>query len=234
MSYATILEKNPFGPPLTFHPIAGGWSSSQISGGSTADLILVGTVVGPDRLSYAIFEEKPRRGQKKQKVVRYGEEVLNYGLLSEIKSASVTLKRDAETVTIPIVKMERRESRARPSQSSASTSIAKKVGEREYLLNREKVHQALDNPEKLLTDARLLPHLRNNKQEGFRMLEVSRGGIYDSLGLKNGDILLKVNELEISDPEVAIKAMTALKGMDRVNLDIIRRGEKLSLSYEIR
>ena len=96
------------------------------------------------------------------------------------------------------------------------------------------MQHALNNPEQLLTDARLLPNLKNNKQEGFKMFEVKRGGIYESLGLRNGDILLRVNELEISNPEVAINAMTAIKGMDRVSLDIIRNGEKLSMDYEIR
>ncbi len=234
MSYSTILSKNPFGSPMKFHSISVKQRSKETMRGSPANLLLVGTVVGPDELSYAIFEDKSRKTQLKQKVVHYGEKVLNYGTLSSIQPDYVELKQNAEILTIPIVKLKQNTKVFRPYSTAPNNSFAKKVGERDYLLNRRKVQQALDNPEQLLTDARLLPNLKNNKQKGFKMSEVKRGGIYESLGLRNGDILLRVNELEISNPEVAIQAMTALKGMDRVSLDIIRNSEKLSMTYEIR
>ena len=233
MSYSSILTKNPFGSPLEFSPISAKQGSNEVRRGLPANLILVGTVVGPDKLSYAIFEDKSRQGLFKQEVVRFGESVLNYGTLSAIEPASVELRQQTETFTISIVNL-KDVNFSRPYSPVSKSSLAKKVGERAYLLNRTKVQQSLDNPEHLLTDARLLPNIKNNKQEGFKMFEVKRGGIYESLGLRNGDILLRVNELEISNPEVAIQAMTALKGMDKINLDIIRNGEKLSMNYEIR
>ena len=42
------------------------------------------------------------------------------------------------------------------------------------------------------------------------------------------------SNLEISKPEVAIQAMSALRGMNTVNLDIIRNSSKLTMSYQIR
>jgi len=87
----------------------------------------------------------------------------------------------------------------------------------------------------ILTDARFLPNVKKNgKQEGFKIYEVRPGRVYESLGLKNGDTLLRINGLETSNPEVAIQAMSAFRGMDRINLDIIRNGTRMSLSYEIR
>ncbi len=234
MSYSPILSKNPFGSPMKFHQINVKQASGDVKQGPPSNLLLVGTVVGPDKLSYAIFEDKSRRTPLGQEVVHHGEEVFNYGTLSNIETSHVELKHDSETFTIPIIEKKHATKSRRRNVSASNSSLARKVGEREYLLNRTKVQHALDNPEQLLTDARLLPNLKGNKQEGFKMFEVKRGGIYDSLGLRNGDILLRVNELEISNPEVAINAMTAIKGMDKVSLDIIRNGEKISMDYEIR
>ncbi|MBI5050370.1 MAG: hypothetical protein HZC11_05770 [Nitrospirae bacterium] len=76
--------------------------------------------------------------------------------------------------------------------------------------------------------------MHDGRQEGFTLSEIKPGGLYDSLGLRNSDVLLNVNSLEISSPDVAVQAMSALRGMDRVNLDIIRNGEKITMTYQIR
>ncbi len=120
------------------------------------------------------------------------------------------------------------------NSAKSPSSFAKKIGERQYVLNSRKVQESIENPEHILTDARLLPNFVNGKQEGFAISEVVNDGLYHSMGLKNGDILLKVNGLQMSNPEVAIQAMTALKGMNRVNLDIIRNGKNMSMKYQMR
>jgi general secretion pathway protein C len=231
-SYSAILEKNPFGPPMKLRPLAPS-DSIESGAGSRADLILVGTVVGPESLSYAIFED--RSSPLKQEVVAYGEEVKNYGTLTKVDMSSVEIKQDSDVFTVPLIDIKHDHKKSKALHTgSRDSSLVRKIGERAYLLNRRKVQRALENPGQILTDARLLPNIVNGTQEGFRMFEVKRGGLYESLGLKNGDILLRVNELEISNPEVAIQAMTALKGMDKVSLDIIRNSEKLSMNYQIR
>lgn len=145
----------------------------------------------------------------------------------------VELTQGASRYKIYLIEPQIKEIKAGNSATSPS-SFAKKITEKQYLLNQQKVQQALNNPEQVLTDARLLPNIENGKQNGFKVLEVKPGGIYESLGLKNGDILLMVNNLEISKPEIAIQAMYALKGMSTVNLDIIRNGERTTMSYQIR
>ena len=238
MQYASILEKNPFGQPMKLHPIAIEPQKEQ-SYGSLADLTLVGTVVGPKKLSYAIFEDKspssPSPGG--QEVFAYNQKVFNYGVLKEITSSSVKIERGPETflLTIPFEKtVSEIEQHSEIEMTPSKGSFARKVGEQQYILDSRRVQQSLENPEQLLTDARLLPNFVNGKQEGFKISEVLPDGLYHSLGLRNGDILLRVNGLEISNPEVAMQAMTALKGMNRVNLDIIRDGKNKAMSYEIR
>ncbi len=234
MSYAIILEKNPFGSPKKLEPLTAAQSTDSKQG-LPSNLLLVGTVVGPKKLSYAIFEDKTQPAPLRQVVIAYGKDVLGYGKLTKIERASVELSQGADIYKITLVPFK---NDARPSRTDEGvtprSSLAEKIGDKEYLLNRRKVDQTLENPEQILTDARLLPNIQNGKQEGFKMLEVKPGGLYESLGLKNGDILLRVNDLEISNPEVAIQAMTALKGMNRVNLDIMRDGAKFSMSYEIK
>lgn len=234
MQYSAILEKNPFGRPMTLHSITV-QQETENQYSSLSDLLLIGTVVGPAHLSYAVFEEKSRPNI--QEVIAYRQKVFNYGLLSKINMSSVEIERDSVTYTVTFPSEEvitNIESHADTQADSPQGSFARKVGEREYVLDSSRVQKSLENPEQILTDARLLPNFVNGKQEGFRISEVVPDGLYQSLGLHNGDILLKVNGLEISNPEVAMQAMTALKGMNKVNLDIIRDGKNMSMSYQMR
>jgi general secretion pathway protein C len=96
------------------------------------------------------------------------------------------------------------------------------------------VRKAIENPNQIMTEARLLPYVVEGDVQGFVLSEVKSGGLYDSLGLRNGDVLVRVNDYEISTPESALQAFTALKGMDQVQLDVIRHGSAMTLTYQIR
>ena len=120
------------------------------------------------------------------------------------------------------------------SDPFAGEKFAKKMADTSYMVDGQKVQHALANPNQIMTDARLLPNIIDGRQEGFALKEVRQGGIYQSLGLQNGDVLLKINEYNISNPEAALQAFTALKGMDRVQLNIIRDGAKMTMTYQIR
>lgn len=237
VQYAPILEKNPFGPPLKFRKLQFLQDVTEKKQRVLpSDLILVGTVTGPEELSYAIFEFKSKSNQE---VFAHGEEVYDYGTLIKVDRESVKLRLGANIYTIPLTDASLYQGHSRANtkimgRNPPRTSFVKKIGDREYLLDRRRVEQALENPEQILTDARLLPNIQGGKQMGFKMYEVKPGGLYESLGLKNGDILLRVNGLEISNPEVAIQALSALRGMNSINLDIIRNGTRMTLSYRIR
>jgi general secretion pathway protein C len=242
--YAPILEQNPFGTPMKLTPLA---TERQTVGDSfrkkpaaLSELSLVGTVVGDKNLSYAIFvvdsthrEERANLDAPGQELFALGKNVYDYGTLTKIEKGWVELTQGANTYTIAIIDPYVKEIQAKTTES-LQTSFAKKISEGQYLLDQRKVQQALNNPEQILTDARLLPNIQDGRQEGFRISEVRPGGLYESLGIRNGDILLRVNNLEISNPDVAVQAMSALRGMNTVNLDIIRDGSRITMSYQIR
>jgi general secretion pathway protein C len=237
MHYSSILEKNPFGAPMKLQPIAVAQESKTEEFGTLTDLVLVGTAVGPRHLSYAVFESKAGSNASGQEIFTYGENVFSYGVLNEIYPSSVTIERESKIYTVIMSSEENKSStnRQRTQKFKTKSSVfAKKIGDKRYLLDSKTVQQSLENPQHMLTDARLLPNIRDGKHEGFSISEVIPGGLYGNLGLKNGDILLRINGLKISNPEVAIQAMSALKGMNELNLDIIRNGKNMSMQYQIR
>lgn len=224
-----ILKNNPFGfTGGELRPLTGADDYS------TLDMRLVGTVAGG--LNYAIFLTK----DGKQEVFKRGERIFSSGILEKVYKDKVIIYTGGRRREIPlsdILTIENTNvetSKLGSIKEQGVTSLARNSGNNTFIVNQEGILHALENPSQLMTDARLQPNYVNGRQEGFMLREVRNGGIYQSLGLQNGDVLLRINNYDITNPEIALQAFTALKGMDRVGLDIIRNGTRMTLNYQIR
>lgn len=228
--YSPILKNNPFGfPGGEIQPLSA-TSGAHVMQTNT-DIALIGTVVGPRQLSYAIFQDTTGI----QEVFKVGEPVPGLGTLSDVKTDRVHIRDGEETHELLLADVaEEKVSSASPGNSRMTSAFAHKVGKGMYIVDQRKVQQAIENPTQMMTDARLRPHVRNGREEGFLLSEVKQGGIYYSLGLRNGDVLLRINEYDISNPEVALQAFTALRGMDRIQIDLLRAGSKMTMTYQIK
>ncbi len=227
LDYAGVLSNNPFGFPAgQLKPL----SASKEGSLTHSDIVLVGTISGPSATGYAIFMDKNGR----QEVFKAGEPVFNAGKLKRIYSDMVFISEGGREVKIPMTELLRVKDVSASGDGVSSSDFARSAGRGTFVVDQKKVLYALENPNQLMTDARLQPNISNGVQEGFVLREVRNGGIYQSLGLQNGDVLLRINDYNISNPDNALQAFTALRGMDRVQVDILRAGAKMTLTYQIR
>lgn len=227
MEYESILINNPFG----FQ--AGALKPLSCLSGTPhiiSDLKLIGTISGDEMFSYAVFAGS----DGKQEIFKSGEFIPGNGLLHKVEKDKVVIENEGVISEIPIV-----ESIAAVNQETASISdnlpsYIQKLDKEEYAIDQKLVENALNNPGRFLSNIRLIPNMKNNRQEGFLIRDIEKGEIQDNLGLRNEDIILRVNNFDITNPENALKAFTALKGTNRVRLDIIRSGKRTTMTYQIR
>lgn len=226
-------EKNLFGIAVR-EPLA----KSDNTHSDIEGLKLVGTVTSSHGDGYAFILDP----NGSQWVLRRGQNREGVGMLAAVGNDYVELLRgervrlnliDIRDVYKEIKGLTEPIRRGAVGRNSGVTWI-RKTPAGEYMVDRRQVEEVIENPKNLMTDARLLPVIRDGRQEGFRLREVKKNGIYHSLGLRNNDILLSVNEFPITDPEAALKAFTALRGADEIVLDIKRNGRKKTLKYLIR
>ncbi len=57
--------------------------------------------------------------------------------------------------------------------------------------------------------------------------------LYDSLGLKKGDVLMEVNGISMTSPESALEAMGTLKSAKKLKLKIKRAGKIQLIEREV-
>ncbi len=227
--YEALIKNNPFGIPDAQLSML---SESAPAQGDVRELRLVGTIAGEGKYLYAIVSDAAGR----QEVFRVGDSVFGSGTLKDVRKDKVLISREGRTVEVPLVDIAVIEDTPQQGKQTRSdfSGFVRSTGRDSFVVDQKAILNALENPNQLMTDARLQPNFVNGRQEGFVLREVRQGGMYHNLGLLNGDVLLRINNMDISQPDNALQAFTALRGADRVALDIVRSGAKTTLTYQIR
>jgi general secretion pathway protein C len=239
-SYASIIENAVFPTSqsrLTHIDLNKDISVERVDNGkdvSNDNLYLRGTIIW--KKNYAIFETK---GDRREGIFTEGESVFDTGVLKNVGKDKALLLRGAKELSFDVdtenINILPSSPNQQPAQNYADLSpMSKRVGEKEWVIDQRAVFKAMEDIGQVLTDARLTPNMAEGKVEGFRITEIKPRGIFDAIGLKNGDILIKVNNYDIDTPEKAIQVISGIKGENRVHLDLMRDGQRVSFNYQIR
>jgi len=102
------------------------------------------------------------------------------------------------------------------------------------VVRRALVDHILGDTETLSSAARVVPALVDGEPAGFKLYAVQPRSWLDRLGVRNGDLLQSVNGYELTSPAQALLAYTSLRNESRFTVRIVRHGEPLTLTYEIR
>jgi len=119
-----------------------------------------------------------------------------------------------------------------PTNAGNGTNI-EQVNPTQFSLPRDELNKALSNLPAILTQARAIPNMENGTQDGYRLVEIVPGSVYEKLGLKNDDILCGVNGEPINDPGRAMEMLNTLKTSPHMELCVKRQGKRSNVSYDI-
>lgn len=236
-AFAPIVEKGLFGratqgslTPVTIPTPAARESAPPAKG----DLILLGTARGSFRETFALIR---RTTPLEERVFRLGDQVFDRGPLVSVQKESVEILTGGKRVKImtPLATPLDDSSPAGPaSLAPPPPGGATQIGAGSFVIDQRVLNAALDNIGQAMTDARLLPSMKDGKVEGFRVSEVKPSGVFAMVGIRNGDVLHKINDLPVDSPERAIQSLASLKGQNRIKLDLVRDGQPATFSYDIR
>lgn len=110
----------------------------------------------------------------------------------------------------------------------------RKTGPNTYEIDRNMLNEQLDDLGNLSRQARVIPHYRDGKPQGFKIVGVRPGSLYSHIGVRSGDVLKSVNGEEVTSPTKALELYEKLKNSDNVTLEVERRGRPTNLEYLIK
>ena len=245
---AVIIQRNLFGSKvLDTSPTAAEKSEADLGSlpESTLPLRLLGTVVQVSgKRSFAIIQDT---GTREQEIHFIGDEVQEGTIITSVTRNRVVLLRNGREEILEKDEDQSAapravRSRARPTRTAKARTAAqgqgpvtvRKVGDNNFVMDRREVEGVLQDFNKLLTQIRVVPHFADGKPDGFKIFNIRPGSLFASLGMVNGDIIKRVNGLDITGPEQALQMFQQLRDESQVTVDLERFRKNLTLQYEIR
>lgn len=72
------------------------------------------------------------------------------------------------------------------------------------------------------------------KINGFKILKIEKGSLFEQLGLREGDVIERVNNKKMKSTSDGMELYNALKTEKNIDLDIERNGQKETIHYSIK
>jgi type II secretion system protein C len=204
---------------------------------SDLKVVLLATIVAePADFSSALIAEEKGSG-----AVGYGinDDLLGEGVIAGIEPRRVLIRRSDGS--LEYIAMEEGQSYKKAEKGGSSSAAAdddsgiEKTGDNKYTVEQEVIDQIMENPEKLYSQIRVVPHKdANGDIDGYRVSGVRRKSFFYKLGVKNGDIVHNVNNKPLTSMSSAMDAYNSLADAKSFNFEITRRNQRQTFDYEIR
>jgi len=212
---------------------------------------LMGTVMGEGLSALAVVQTL---ANEHQALYHVHEQIPGIGEISEVRADAILLRSGAQEELLELAGLKfatthlaailstpppeaNPEDEDAPHQQNAASAPpvrSKATGyQRRVLLDR----RAFASDAESLTherQVRFQPVATEGKAEGLRLQFFQAGGLVDQLGLSFGDVIQGVNGIRVNDVNVLLKQFRMLKEERSFSVDVVRNGEKRTLSYEIR
>jgi general secretion pathway protein C len=107
------------------------------------------------------------------------------------------------------------------------------VSDTSYTVNRGLVDRLLANQAALMSAARVIPHEEDGRTVGMKIYGIRRSSLLGRLGIQNGDMLRTINGFDLTDPTALLQAYTTLRSADHLSMQVMRRGQPMSMDYQI-
>jgi general secretion pathway protein C len=190
------------------------------------NLTLVGTLVAGTE-STALIEVG-----KKIKLFHLGDPLPDGSSIEEIQRNRVSIRNQDNSTTDLTLRKETLNKR-RTIESSATGSGVRSAGENRWTISRATADTARTNIADQLRLAQMEPRIVNGHTDGFLVRKLSRNSLLTQMGIKRGDVILRVNNMSLDSPEKALQILQQLREARQLTVDLERNKEPMTFAYEI-
>ena len=150
------------------------------------------------------------------------------------RPTSVLLQRDAKGHLAATARLAFSHSSVRDTFGQELDRGIRKLAERRYEIKRGTLELALGNLGLVARSVHVMPAARDGKPFGFRLFAIKADGPVAKLGLRNDDVLVSMNGLDIATPDHVLDAYSKLKTASHLVLELVREGHEMTQEYLIR
>ena len=178
--YGLIVERNLF--QTTLKPVQDKDTEESPFGPEqkTINVDLKGTVACNDSFGFIFVEEQ---GSKKQKLYKLGDKIGSAKLV-KIGRNTATFSSGGGEITLKV-------------KATIEGKLLPEPSARSLKLSRDSVNRNLANLNDIMKQAIVRPFMNKGVQEGFIISNIVPDSLYEKMGIKNGDIIVDVNNKKL-------------------------------------
>ena len=225
---AQILQQNIFDPsarnttPTSLKAITPVRNNKKTT---HSDLTMIGTLVAGDDSSVLL------EISKKIQLFHLGEELPGGGIIEGIQRNKVIVRnRDKSTTELVLHDEERRPSR---NIAKATRVGIRSAGENRWTVSRETADAARTNIAEQLRLAQMEPRIVNGRTNGFLVRKLYTKSLLTQMGIRRGDVILRVNNMRLDSPEKALQILQQLREARQLTVNLERNDKPMTFAYEI-
>lgn len=183
------------------------------------NLRLIATTVFADK-STAIIED---RAWGSRGVYRLGDSIKGFTITSILQD-SVTLTAPDRTVVL---------TRDPGTDQPYNDSFFTKLDDNSWLVSADKVSDMVTNIDQYAGQVIAFQNREQGEPAGFKIRHLKEGNDFEQLGIKNNDIIKRVNGLELNDLTDVIKAVYQLGNETSFSIEVERDSQVKTLNYNL-
>ena len=238
--YSIIKRRNIFNPGQSATPTAAEPDDKALmeAAPTTLNLQLIGTVnTSTGENSFAVILDK---ATKKQSLLQINDEVAPGAIIVAINRLSVLIDNAGRMESLSIDMKESfpkpglRGKSSRMHKASTDSNSVRKISDNHLVLDKRFLEQQLTKVNELMTQVRAVPHMNKDKQmDGFKVFQIKQNSIFQKVGLKNHDVIQRINGQTLDSVEKGLDLFAALRDESQFTIDILRNNAKKSITIEV-
>jgi general secretion pathway protein C len=121
------------------------------------------------------------------------------------------------------------------SQAQVATAAPKPAAAvpNEAVVNADVVAALRQNPTKFTDFIAINPARQNGQVTGYRVSPGKDAALFQQVGLQNGDVIVELNGLDLTDQRAAMRAMQSLRQANELSLTLLRNGQSQTLTLTL-
>ena len=224
-----ILQQNIFDPSSRGSRAATVKSApteTQTITSTRKDLTLIGTLVSGANSTALI------KTGREIKLFHLEDPLPGGGYIETVQRNRVIIRNRDESATELTVR-ENEPGKLRRNANPSSGAGIQSAGNNRWRVSRTAADAARTNIAEQMRLAQLEPRIINGRTDGFMVSKLNPKSVLTKMGIRRGDVIMKVNNMPIDSPEKALQILQQLREARQLTVDLERRDKPMTLFYEI-
>lgn len=179
-----------------------------------------------DNKGWIIIEEKTTANSSY--VLSQGEQIDGYTLFKLFKDY-VIFQKDKKEYKLEIVDKD-------ISSLDSSKNVIKEdivVKNNGAVVSRDYLNSYITNLDKIWNNITISEVKNEDRIDGFKIDKVNKDSAFSKLGLKEGDVIKTVNNIQMNSHAEALKVFSEMNNIKNLNIQVLRNNELVEMNYEV-